>query len=307
MPSSTDFTEGTLRLRDGRTLAYAEAGAPNGFPVISCHGTPSCRLPGPWGAAADAVGMRFVQPDRPGYGLSDFNPEQTLLTWAADVAGLADALRLERFAVVGTSGGGPYAAACAHVLPERVAAVGLVCGVGPFWDVPEVDAHVTAESGAWIRELIDLARIDPADAVAHARDECERDAEMAQADPADWVRYWFEGDAMPSADRELAKRPEHRLGMMQSLREALRGGIEGYVQDELILTVRSWGFRPAEITVPASIWHGERDTLAPVEGARYLARVIPGCRARFFPDEGHMISLRHGDEILRSLVDASVD
>jgi pimeloyl-ACP methyl ester carboxylesterase len=293
----------TIRLRDGRALAYAECGDPDGFPVISCHGTPSCRLPGGWEAAAEAAGARFVQPDRPGYGRSDFHPNLTLLEWARDVAELAESLGLDRFAVVGTSGGGPYAAACGYALPERVGALALVCGVGPFWDVPEVDACATEQTGSWIRELIDLARRDPDAAVAHALEECELDAAMVARDPAEWMQYWFENDDMPEADRELAARPEVRAWSFASIEESLHGGIEGYVQDELVLTVRPWGFRAEEISVPTYIWHGERDTLAPVGGARYLAAVIPGSSARFFPEEGHGISGRHGEEILRALVD----
>jgi pimeloyl-ACP methyl ester carboxylesterase len=295
----------TIRLREGRVLAYAEAGPHQGVPVVSCHGTPSCRFPGAWAEAAQAAGAYFLQPDRPGYGRSDFSPEQNLLEWARDVAELADARGLGRFAVVGTSGGGPYAASCAYALAARVAAVGLVCGVGPFWDVPEVDACATQESGAWIRELIDLARSDPEAAVAHAREECEQDAEMVERDPAEWLSYWFDNDSVPDADRVLATRPEDRGRMVASLREALRPGTDGYVQDELILTVRPWGFGAEQIALPAYLWHGELDTLAPVGGAQYLARVIPGCRARFFAEEAHMISFRHGEEILRTLVEAS--
>lgn len=294
----------SVRLRDGRVLAYAEAGPPHGVPVVSCHGTPSCRFPGSWAEAAEAAGARFIQPDRPGYGRSDFNPGQSLLEWSRDVAELADARGLGRVAVVGTSGGGPYAAACAYALADRVTVVGLVCGVGPCWDVPEVDACATEESGAWIRELIDLARGDPEAAVAHAREECEEDAEMVERDPGEWVSYWFDNESVPNADRTLVTRPEDRTHLVASLGEALRSGTDGYVQDELILTVRPWGFGAEQIAVPAYLWHGELDTLAPVGGARYLARVIPGCWARFFADEGHMISLRHGEEILRTLVEA---
>jgi len=270
--------------------------------VISCHGTPGCRLPGGWAEAAEAAGARFIQPDRPGYGLSDFNPDQSLLAWARDVAELADSLELGRFAVVGASGGGPYAAACAYALPERVSALALVCGVGPFWDVPEVDACATELTGAWIRELVDLARRDPDDAMAHAREECEQDAAMVERDPAIWVQFWFESEDMPDADRKVAARIHVREWLVASLHESLRGGIEGYVQDELILTVRPWGFHAAEISVPTHLWHGERDTLAPVGAARYLAAAMWGSQARFFPGEGHMISIPHGEEILRALL-----
>ena len=235
---------------------------------------------------------------------SDFNPDHSLLEWARDVAELADSLGLGRFAVVGTSGGGPYAAVCGYALPERVSALALVCGCGPFWDVPEVDACATEETGSWIRELIDLARTDPEAALAHAREECEQDAAMVARDPAEFTQFWFENEGTPDADREIAARPEVRAWSFASVAESLRGGIEGYVQDELVLTVRPWGFRAEEISVPTSIWHGERDTLAPVGGARYLAATIPDSRAHFFPEEGHSISFRHGEEILQALAGA---
>ena len=119
------------------------------------------------------------------------------------------------------------------------------------------------------------------------------------------VVSWFDDESVPRADRELVARPEDRNRIAESVREALRAGIDGYVQDELILTARPWGFRAEQIAVSAYLWHGELDTFAPVGGARYLARVIPGCRARFFADEAHMISLRHGEDVLRALVEAS--
>jgi pimeloyl-ACP methyl ester carboxylesterase len=119
------------------------------------------------------------------------------------------------------------------------------------------------------------------------------------------MQFWFENEDMPEADRELAARPDVRASSLASLQEALRGGIEGYIQDELVLTVRPWGFRAEEIGVPTYIWHGERDTLAPVGGARYLAAVIPGSQARFFAEEGHNIAGRHDEEILQALVDSN--
>jgi pimeloyl-ACP methyl ester carboxylesterase len=290
-----------VRLRDGRTLAYATAGGPLGAPVVVVHGTPGCRDPESWEEAAAASGAFVILPDRPGYGLSDFHPAQTLLDWPRDVEELADALRLERFAVVGTSGGGPYAAACAYALPERITALGLVCSAGPFWDVPEVDATATDEAGSWARELIDLARTNPAAAAAHAREECARDAAMAARDPDEFVRLWYDTEGMPLADRALMQNHERRVHSHHQLRTALAGGWEGYAQDELILTTQPWGFRPDEIRVPTFLWHGELDTLVPPQSARYLARVIPNCSARFLPEEGHMLTARHSEEILRAV------
>jgi pimeloyl-ACP methyl ester carboxylesterase len=295
----------SIRLRDGRTLAYATVGETAGVPVVAIHGTPGCRDPVTWANAAAATGARVILPDRPGYGLSDLHPSQRLLDWPNDVRDLADALGLDRFAVVGVSGGGPYAAACGYALPDRVTAVGLVCAMGPFWDVPEVDATATDEAGQWIRDLIDLGRIDLDSAAAHARDQCARDAEMCGRDPEEFVAYWFDGEGGPSPDGALLETPELRTHVKDQVREALRAGVDGYTQDELIITVRPWGFRLDEIRVPVHLWHGELDTLVPIESARYVARTIPNCSARFFPDEGHLLAFGHSDEILRTLVETA--
>jgi pimeloyl-ACP methyl ester carboxylesterase len=296
-----------ITLRDGRRLAYATAGEAAGSPVVAIHGTPGCRDPETWEDAAAATGARLILPDRPGYGHSDLQPDQRLLDWPCDVEELADALQLDRFAVVGVSGGGPYAAACGYALPDRVTALGLVCAVGPFWDVPEVDATATGEAGSWIRELVDLARVDPDAAVAHAREECARDADMCERDPEEFVAYWFDGEGVPAPDRTALRPPELRERAKRQLREALRGGFEGYAQDELIIATRPWEFRVDEIRVPVHLWHGELDRLVPVESARYVARTIPRCSARFLPDEGHMLTVRHAEEILGTLVAASRD
>jgi pimeloyl-ACP methyl ester carboxylesterase len=181
--------------------------------------------------------------------------------------------------------------------------VGLVCAVGPFWDVPEVDATATEEVGSWIRELVDLARVDPDSAAAHAREECARDAGMCERDPEEFVAYWFDSEGVPAPDRDALRSPEVREHAKRQLREALRGGFEGYAQDELIITTRPWGFGADEIRTPVHLWHGELDTLVPVESARYVARRIPNCSARFFPDEGHMLTFRHTEKILRTLVE----
>jgi pimeloyl-ACP methyl ester carboxylesterase len=116
MPTSTfiNTTNNVFRLRDGRALGYAEYGDPGGTPVFFFHGSPGSRLQRhPDASIASELGTRIITIDRPGYGLSDFQPERTLLDWPADVAQLADALHIERFAAIGLSGGGPYLLACA--------------------------------------------------------------------------------------------------------------------------------------------------------------------------------------------------
>lgn len=120
----------TLRLEGGRTLGCAEWGDTSGLPLLRFHGSSSSRLERPVQPEALA-GVRLVTIDRPGHGLSDFQPKRTLLDWPEDVAALATHLGIERFAVSGWSAGGPYALACAYRTPQRLTAVGLISSVGP--------------------------------------------------------------------------------------------------------------------------------------------------------------------------------
>ena len=124
--------DSSVHLPDGRCLAYAEYADADGAPVILFHGLPGSRLS--WGMLPGSPfppGLRIIAPDRPGYGGSEPKPGRTLLEWADDVRALADALELERFAVVGVSGGGPGALACAFRMPERLTSVGVVSGAAP--------------------------------------------------------------------------------------------------------------------------------------------------------------------------------
>lgn len=133
-------TDTELELSDKRQLPYAEYGDPSGVPVFLFHGLPGSRLA--WGLLPDhpfPPGLRIVAPDRPGYGRSDPNPRRTLLDWANDVTELTDALAINTFAIVGISGGGPGALACAWKMPERVTAVGVVACPAPT-DAPGVPA-----------------------------------------------------------------------------------------------------------------------------------------------------------------------
>jgi pimeloyl-ACP methyl ester carboxylesterase len=118
-----------ITFRDGRTLAYAEYGDPDGKLVFYFHGTPGSRLEH---HSDDAIarerGARIITADRPGYGHSDFQPHRTFLDWPDDVVQLADALEIERFAVCGWSGGTPHAAACAYKIPDRLTNVCLFSG-----------------------------------------------------------------------------------------------------------------------------------------------------------------------------------
>ena len=131
---ATDRTNRQIKLKDERLLGYSEYGALDGKPVFYFHGHPGSRRD--WSAydsgnAAAELQARVIAVDRPGHGLSDFKPRRTIPDWPDDVTELAEALNVGRFAVLGASGGGPYAAACAFKIPQRLAATAIVCGMGP--------------------------------------------------------------------------------------------------------------------------------------------------------------------------------
>jgi pimeloyl-ACP methyl ester carboxylesterase len=267
-----------LGLRDGRALGYAEYGAADGKPVFVFHGSPGCRLQARVAhAPALARGIRIVAPDRPGQGLSTRLPRREIADWPRDVRELADALGIGRFPVIGISGGGPYAAACAWALPDRIVRAGIVSGVAPARG-PRL-AHGLRRPARLASDLVLgtpwLMRCVMALGAAPSR--------------------WFSGHLFergrrlaPALDQPILRRPEIAAALSASLREAFRQGGQG-VADELLLLARPWTFRLEEIRVPVRLWHGEADGVVPVAMGRHLAQAIPDCRAEFIPGGGHYL------------------
>jgi pimeloyl-ACP methyl ester carboxylesterase len=123
-----------VQLPDGRRLGFDEYGAPDGKPLFYFHGSPSSRLEfALFGdeALVQSLDARLIVADRPGVGLSDFQPDRRLLDWSRDVLALADQLGIGRFSILAYSLGGPYGLACAFSIPERLERVGIVSGAAP--------------------------------------------------------------------------------------------------------------------------------------------------------------------------------
>jgi pimeloyl-ACP methyl ester carboxylesterase/Flp pilus assembly protein TadD len=284
-----------MRLGDGRWLAYVEFGDPEGTPVICCHGTPGSRLTYlDEEDVAKRLHLRLVAPDRPGYGLSDSQPRGTVLDWADDVAELADHLGIERFAVLSVSGGGPYAAACAYKMPERVTRLALVSSPAPL-SAPGVWKAMSRLSHLRVR----ITRHLPGPALDKLHDFAARLARRYadQSLLADPKRY-------PLVDRSKMERRVLTPTFLEELVEPYRKGGAGHARDDKLI-VRPWGFPVDVIHVETYVWHGELDTLAPPAMGRYLANAIPRCHANFFPGEGHLVMNAHQEEILRALADGT--
>lgn len=285
-----------VTLRDGRTLAFAEHGSPSGQPIIYCHGVPSSRVEGDLivnGPTASALGVRVIVPDRPGMGHSEYQPGRRIVDWPNDVVDLANALGLGRFAVLGSSGGAPFAAACGALIPDRVRVVGVLGGVAPA-DAPGV---LKAMSGP-LRIMFHLGRFAPLLLRGLFRlnlRAMRRGGQRASERMTAWA---------PEPDRILLQRAEIRDGFMSCFEEACRQGSRGPATD-VSLIARSWGFELSAVNVPVLLWHGERDRNVPIACGRYLASAFPRCRATFYPEEAHLsVPLNHQEDIFGALAAA---
>jgi pimeloyl-ACP methyl ester carboxylesterase len=281
--------EGRIRLHDGRSLGLAEYGDPTGKPVFFFQGTPSSRLMHPDASISASLGARVITLDRPGFGLSDFQPGRCLLDWPDDVVEVADQLALARFAVVGISGGGPYVAACAYKIPRRLAAAGIVGGMGP------------AEAPGALEGLPPVRRAGAF--IARRAPWLVRPLLWLTSNPRRNPEQFFERYTAhnPPADQALLAQPEFREMLIASYAEATRSGLRGFAWEVCIVS-RPWGFRLEEIPVRVHLWQGTEDSSTPLAMAQTIADSIPDCHGTFLPGEGHFLLFTHWREILGALL-----
>jgi len=272
--------EGTAKAPDGRTLAYVERGAPDGVPVLVNHGTPGSRLSRhPDAALYEQHGVRMIAYDRPGYGLSDPNPGRSVADAGSDIAAIADELGIERFAVVGGSGGGPHALACGALLGDRVLRVGALVTPAPS-DTDDFDffdglADINVkEFGAALdgREAVE-AFIQP------YADELRRNPDAVIDEIV---------SELPDVDRAIAEREEFRAIMRESFIEAVRQGVRGWADDDLAFA-KPWGFEPEDVHAEVRVWQGELDVLAPRSHGEYVASRLPNARFELLEGGGHFL------------------
>lgn len=288
-------TPETVRLPDAHRVSYAIYGAPDGHPVLALHGAPACRL---MFAFADEEarrrGLKLIAPDRPGYAdtTPDLNP--ALAARAQWLIAFADAMQLDRFALLGISGGAPYAVAVAAALGNRVAALALVSPMGPAADyaacaegrsnpMPFLHRRFFLHLGQrrWLTGpgAALLARL----ARRSARTVMTRSARLAGA-----------------ADAAILRKPDVVAGLAQMTAEAFRNGGHGGASD-LFVYGKPWAVDYAAIRAPCILWQGTKDTIVPLASARYLAQQLPGCRYVELPGAGHFWVIEHIPEVLEAV------
>ncbi|WP_165986627.1 alpha/beta fold hydrolase [Streptomyces sp. YIM 98790] len=271
-------TETDVRLSDGRILHAYDArpeGTDTALTVLWHHGTPNTgEPPEPLFPAAARHGIGWISYDRPGYGSSTPRAGRDIASAAADAAAVADALGVGRFAVMGHSGGGPHALACAALLPERVAGAVTVAGLAPF----------RAGGIDW------FAGMGPAGAAelraaAEGRAALEKRLTTSEWDPDQFTR----------ADHQALDGEWSWLGDIAA--KASEEGLDGMIDDDLAY-VAPWGFDPAGISCPVLVLHGARDRISPAAHAEWLAGTIPAAELRLRPDDGHISVLHSAPEAL---------
>jgi pimeloyl-ACP methyl ester carboxylesterase len=284
----------TVTLPGGRRLGYAEYGDPAGEPIFGLHGTPGSRLMFRLAhPVALKLGIRLLAPERPGFGISTYQPGRTLASYAIDIANFADALGVRRFAVAGISGGGPYAVACAALLPERVTALGLVSPVGPMAGVEKPPSigkghyfafRVTPRVPPLLAAIFGLGRY----AFLYAPNAIYGFI-LGRASPSDW---------------KILSRGEVRRNLLLGVAEGCRPGIRAGMQEMGIFS-RQWAVPFKAIKAPAFLWQGMADRNISIPASLRLAELVPNCRTRRIENAGHYWIFDNIEDVLQTLAQAA--
>lgn len=208
-------------------------------------------------------------------------PNRTVLDWADDVREVADYLQLDKFSVIGISGGGAYAAACAYKLPDRLHSAALVASIAPFINGKAPKNMMKANRIAFF-----LAKYVPWLIKAGYRAQ----KKMLEEQPEKYMKQTKEGNKhLNEWDRQFLQTDEQLKGLLMHLGESFRVSVDECV-NEPVLMAKPWGFSVKDIHIPVDVWHGENDTMAPVEEMKKLASTIPNCQTHYIPGAGHFLT-----------------
>jgi pimeloyl-ACP methyl ester carboxylesterase len=283
-----------VTLPDGRRLGYADYGDPGGIPIFGLHGTPGSRRMFQLAhQTASALNIRLIAPERPGFGISCYHRGRDLTSYAGDLAHFADALGIDRFAVAGVSGGSPYAAACAALLPERVTALGLISPIGPM---AGVDEPPRIGPGHYFAFRL-APKLTPLMAGLFGI------GRLAFLYAPDLIFQVLLSRAAPS-DRAILRRADVRRNLLAGVAEGCRPGVAASLQEMRIFS-RPWNVPFANIQAPALLWQGLGDRNVPVSAALRLGQLIPRCRISRIEGGGHYWIFDNIGNVLKDIADAA--
>lgn len=270
-------------------MGYAEYGDPKGKPLFYFHGWPGSRFSGfETEEAGRKVGVRIISMDRPGFGISDYKEDRTLLGWPNDVQELADYLKIKKFAVIGCSGGGPYVAACAYKLSGRITKAGIVVGLAPVNVKGNLAGMTFEEKFEWANyHRFSLLRT------------------ISALGAAIQLKYFPAIGSLLSfrnkEDRVIYKKSLLKNHEDISVKESFRQGIKGPALDLKIYT-GDWGFKLKNIKAKVYLWYGAKDRNVPLNMGKYYESQIPGSKLFIDPNGGHLARHNFEEKILRTLI-----
>ncbi|MFW2372254.1 MAG: alpha/beta fold hydrolase [Gammaproteobacteria bacterium] len=277
----------SLLLDNRYQLAWNEYGVADGEPVFYFHGIPGSRLEAyPADEIARNLNIRLIVPDRPGYGASDFQNNFSLLDWPRMVTQLADKLDLKRFSILGYSGGGAYALACAHEIKDRIKHIALVSSSAPFESEAMLN-HINPN----LKPLYQLAAADYDTAI-------EKVTVLATSPESflDVLRL-----RLPADDKALFKQISFQKYYLLNLSLAIAHGVNGIVNDLRNITL-PWQFNLEDIQSHISIWHGRNNMNIAFPLAEYLDNKLKNTSSYFLDNTGHYFLFYRWRIILDKLV-----
>ncbi len=293
-----------IEMADGRRVGLAKFGAVDGYPVLALHGAPASRImfdvtDGP----AKKLGLTLYCPDRPGYGLTPKDDTPTLSARVDDLELIADALSLEKFAVLGVSGGGPYAVALAAKLGNRITGLGLVSPLGPVAEYEAAkksgligDEHKKMSRGHRIL-FLDLPKLHGVLSV-----QAGLSARVFKAAPHLFARLF--ALSLSASDRKVLEQPHVQESLIAMTLEALRQDVAGGLADLAVFS-KPWQVAFEAITAPAFVWQGTSDRIVPESVSVWLSGLIPNCRLVGLEDCGHFWVYDNVEEVLGALAGIS--
>ena len=295
MSTSPARHDHAMQLRDGRKLGIAEFGSEDGHPVIWFHGTPGARwqLPPIALPAVERLGLRLVMVERPGVGLSTSHQYGCIAEWAPDVEQVLDQLGIDRFGVVGLSGGGPYALACAARLPDRVHAAAILGGVVPTVGPDACDGGFLLRQARWLKLMIPPAAAVTGTALWGL---------IQLAGPFGDFLFDRYSAISPEGDQAVFAMEGMREMFLEDIRNGSRKQFRAILHDA-ILFGREWGFRLAEVEVPVHWWHGDADPIVTLQGAKAACELLPDVELYVRPGESHLGGFAAAPEVLSILAD----
>lgn len=293
MTASLLTAKDAIELSDGRRLSYSATGPLDGAPILYFHGAIGSP-PQSDRALEQAIArwrIRYLMVDRPGFGGSDPRPGRSVLDFAGDVEELADALGLRRFSVMGVSAGAPYALACAHAMPDRIATTAAVSTIPPAFS-PRASRRTAPHYRLAMMCLLSRPR-----AISFTVDHA---LTLVRRRPG-LLRKVFTLGAF-GGDREMLRTSEAREVASRRLLAATARGSWPMIEDFLVCG-SDWGFELGEVAAQVHLWHGLRDPVIPISHADQIRRELPEVWPRFIK-AGHFLLRERLGEILRPLAKA---